>query len=293
MQRRYLLCFALLPGLLAAARPTLAQHVTWPVYTGFYVQAGASFSPGLKMDSYDAFRESFNTVFRSSLRTPLGPWTVQRTYSFGGGAYIGPAYVSVVKHVFSTSAAAEYRNGDRRELTLDYNPLDINTDLMYPVGKRVVLGVAIGAQLQKVTIHSGYRYAANGLLSYGEEQPLNGIFRMKSEAAILMGGRFDWKMIKRHDHAFISLSLRSEYLGVLTHFVDPSPLSERDDMMAQATGGPNFNEGALRFYLPTDVRDRRDEYVTFVGLGDTFRSQLYGWRFSANLLITPFERKLN
>ena len=293
MTYRSLLCLGLLPGLLAVARPARGQHVTWPVYAGFYVQAGASFSPGLKMNSFEEFRTSFNTVFRTSLQTPLGPWTVQRTYSFGGGAYIGPAYVSVVKHVFSTSAAATYRNGDHRELTLDYNPLDINTDLMFPVGKRVVLGAAIGAQLQQVTVRSGYRYAANGLLSYGEEQPLSGIFRMKSTGAMLMGGRFDWKMIQHHEHALLSLSLRGEYLGVLSHFINASPLSERDEMMAQATGGPNFNEGALRFYLPTDVRYRRDEYVTFVGLGETLRSQLYGWRFSANLLFTPFERKLN
>lgn len=289
-------CLSLLGWLLLAAASVTAQTVDWRVYTGIYVQAGASSYAGLKLDSYDQFRESFNTVFKSRLKTPLGPWTSQYSYSFGGGVYIGPAYISVVKHRMSLASVAEYHNGDRRELTLDYNPLDLNFDLMFPVGGRVVLGAAIGGQLQNVTVHSGYRYAYNGLLSYGEEQPLSGIFRQKVNGSMLLGARVDLKLVKLHDHSFITLSLRGESVGVLRHFIegsDPYVNPMRDEMMAQTPGGPTFDDGILRYYLPENVRNGKDDYTTFTGLNPTFASTLHGWRFSANLLLTPFERKLH
>ncbi|MDQ2772094.1 MAG: hypothetical protein M3Y54_16530 [Bacteroidota bacterium] len=295
MRFRSFCCLALLLGL-GATRPASAQTVNWPVYAGFYLQGGGSYYAGLKLDSYEQYRESFNTVFKTRLRTPLGAWTPQLDYSFGGGAYIGPACFSVVKHRMQVSSVAEYLNGDRREMTLDYNPLDLNFDLLFPVGGRVGVGAAIGGQLQNVTVHSGYRYAANGLLSYGEEQPLNGVFRQKVTGSLLLGARLDLKLIKLHDHAFITLSLRGESVGVLRHFIegsDPNVNPLRDEMMAQATGGPTFDDGTLRYYLPEDVRKRRDDYTTFVGLNPTFASTLHGWRFSANLLFTPFERRLN
>jgi hypothetical protein len=282
-------------GLLIATGEASAQDIDWPVYAGFYLQGGGSYYSGLKLDSYDAFRESFNTVFKSQLRTPLGAWVPQYNYSFGGGAYIGPLYLSLVKHRLSVTSVAEYKRGDRRELTLDYNPLDMNFDLMFPVGGRLVLGMALGAQFQNGTVRSGYRYAYGGRLSYGDDQPMNGIFRMKSNTAILIGGRVDLKIVKLHDHSFITLSLRGENVGFMRTYIssDPYLLPLRDELMGQATAGPSHTDGTLRYYLPEDVRKRNDDYTTFVGINPTFAGALHGWRFSANLLITPFERQLN
>jgi len=294
MLSRFFFCIGLLCLGVAAGRAQ-AQDIDWPVYTGMYAQGGASYYSGLKLDSYDTFRQSFNTVFRSRLRTELGPWTPQYSYSYGGGAYIGPLYFSVVKHRMSLTSVAEYKRGDRRELTLDYNPLDLNFDLMFPVGGRVVLGMACGGQLQKATVRSGYRYAYDGRLSYGDDQPMNGIFRMKADMALVLGARIDLKLVKLHDHSFITLSMRGENIGVGRNYVssDPYLLPLRDELMGQASAGPTHNDGTLRYYLPEDVRNRYDDYTTFVGTNPTFASVLHGWRFSANLLITPFERQLN
>jgi len=154
--------------------------------------------------------------------------------------------------------------------------------------------MALGVQLQNATLRSGYRYAYDGRLTYGDDQPLNGIFRQKANSAMTIGGRLDLKLIKLRRHSFITLSLRGENIGFGRNFVSSNPylLPMRDELMGQASAGPVHVDGDLPYYLPEDVANRHNPYTTFVGLNPTFAGVLHGWRFSANLLLTPFERKL-
>ncbi|MCR5887277.1 hypothetical protein LRS06_05680 [Hymenobacter sp. J193] len=255
---------------------------------GFYVQGGTNYTPGFKLDSYDRFRASFNQAARSRLQTELGAWQPQRFQNFGGGLYFGPIHLSFNKQFSSATAVAKFKNGDQREMTLDYNPLDMHFELLF--GKRLQAGAGCGLRVENATVRSGLRYAG-GPLSYGEDQALNGIFRSISGGAITGSARVDFQLVRVKKRPLLTLSMRGTYAGVTRKFLEGNAylLPYSDQMMKKMRGGSGHADGTLRFYLPEEVSQRNNVYTTMVGGGEAFSGTVHGWAFSANLILTPYE----
>jgi hypothetical protein len=283
--RKTLLLFLLL---LAAPTVLLAQNDDDEFGFGFYLQGGTNYTPGYKLDSYDRFRASFNKAARSRLQTELGAWQPQRFQNFGGGLYFGPIHLSFIKQFSSSTAVAKFKNGDQREMTLDYNPLDMHFEVL--LGKRLQGGVGCGLRVENSTVRSGLRYA-NGPLSYGEDQALNGIFRTISGNAMTASARVDFQVVRIKKRPLLTLSMRGTYTGVTRKFLEGNAylLPYSDQLMKQMRGGTNHADGTLRIYLPEEVSQRNNVYTTMVGNGEAFSGTVHGWAFSANLLFTPFE----
>lgn len=279
------------------ALTTTAQQTSFPIDAGLAVQGGTSYWTA-KWASFERFQTSYNAFYASRLRTPLGDLKPTSTYSYGGGAYIGPLYFTIVQHRTEATASAVFANGDRREMTLDFHPLDANFDLMFPAGKRLGIGMALGLELQKARLYSGYRYTGQDVLSYADDNPLNGVYDFFSTSAINIGLRTDIKVIKRKGKSFIDLSLRAEYVRFWQNLTADSAssnlLPHRDEMTVAATGGYGYSDGYLHKYLPVEATNRNNEYVYFIGTGGEALNNLYrGWRFSASLIIIPVEWRLN
>jgi hypothetical protein len=276
--------------LLLLAGPTLllAQDDDDDYGYGLYVQAGGGYTPGFKLDSYDRFRASFNQAVRSRLQTELGAWKPQRYQGFGGGAYFGPLHLSIVKQFTSATAVAKYKNGDQREMTLDYNPLDMHFECIF--GNRLRVGGGLGLQVPNATVRSGLRYAG-GPLSYGEDQALNGIFRNLTGSAMTLSARTDFQLVRVKKRPLLTLSVRGTYAGVMRSYLEGNGylLPFADQLMRQASSGSGHADGTLRYYLPEDVDQRNNVNTTMVGGGQAFSGTVHGWSFSAHLLLTPYE----
>lgn len=292
--RRFLFLF---PAAIAACAAT-AQQSNIPIDAGLHIQAGASYW-NVKLESFDRFQQSYNTFFASRIQTPLEELRPTSSYSYGAGAYIGPLYFNLMQHRLDAEISADFKNGDRREIKLQMRPLDMNFDLMIPAGKRLVVGMALGMQLQKARIYSGYRYAGQDVLSYSTlDNPLNGIYDAFSTSSLTAGLRTDVKLVKRKGKSLLTLSLRGDYVGAFQKMLGSESTSKllphRDEMNAAATGGYVYSDGTLHKYLPVEAKDQFNEYVFFVGTGgEAVNNTFRGWRGSVSLLLTPFEWRLN
>lgn len=283
----YMKRYLLLLGLVGISTMAFAQQQTkFNIRAGFRVFGGGSYSL-VKLNSYENFVGSYNTANASRLKTPLGNLRPGAGWCVGADGYIAFLYFNVIQNFSSASAKSVLKNGDSREFLLKYRPLDLNFDLMIPGKKKFAIGFALGMELQKATLYSGYRYA-NGRLSYAEDQPLNGIYRFRNSTRINAGLRMDYKVSK-----WLVFSLRAERIGFwakLTEDVGFDPgynlVPHRDEMMAGASSGPTNIDGTLHYYLPEDVANANNEYVYFVGTGgNTFANTYKGWRFMLTLQL--------
>jgi hypothetical protein len=259
-----------------------AQQAKFPVHAGFRVFGGGSYQ-FTKLDSYENFMPTYNAANASRLETPLGNLRPTTSYCWGAEGYIGFLFMNVIQNYSSASATATLKNGDSREFTLKYHPLDMNFDIMIP-GKKVSFGFALGMEIQKATLYSGYRYNG-GFLSYAEDQPLNGIYSFRSNTRINAGLRMDFRVWKP-----VWLSFRAERIGFWSKMGEGSSITgydlipHRDEMMGYASSGPINIDGTLHYYLPADANNANNEYVYFVGNGGhTFANTFKGWRFMLTL----------
>lgn len=270
-------------ALLATALPGWAQQQSkYITRIGINLLGGRDYHTSYRSGSYDRFTNNFNAYYRSRLRSELTSPVFTSNWFFGGDFHAGFAYVGIVQHRMLTNVAAEYRNGDRREIILDLRPLDLNCDLMFPAGKRMEIGMALGWQQQKGTIRSGYRYANGGPLSYAEDQNLNGIYTLRGANTINVGLRLDLKVAKLDEKSLVTISVRAERIGFMQSYLSGNSalLPWPDWMMKQASNGAINNDGRQQMYLTENPGSPS---------GDGLNGPYTGWRFGATLIITPFE----
>jgi len=281
----------------AAPLYTRAQNFSIPVYAGFSVQAGASVW-STKLASYDRFRDAYNNFFAARLAQPLGSLRPSVTIPFGVGGHIGPLWFDVMQHFATLETDAQFTNGDRRDLKMVLRPLDLNFDLLFPMGKRLNAGMALGMQLQKGKLYSGYQYAGMPYISYAEDNPLNGVYSFYSNSSVTAGVRADIRFAKRGSLSLLTLSLRADYVGAFRKMVTTDELDKlnphRDEIAVTASGGATYSDGQLHKYLPEDPDRQYDPYTFFVGTGGAPFVGLYrGWRFSTTLVAIPLEWNLD
>lgn len=289
---RYIYCCI---ALWAAFIPRFAKAQDWPVTTGLSVQIGANMYTSYNHASYENFRSSYNTVNGYRETSPLGALTPTKNISYGAGAHIGPFYLSAMFHNLDMSTSATFKNGDKRLINMRYRPIDMNIDLLFPLGERVKLGMALGAERQRLTVISGYQYNY-GFTSYAEDKPLNGIYRLQMEYAINWGLRTDIVLLKIKDREILNLSLRAEKVGAMEKLLgfDRYLNPMHDVMTYNALSGPGYTDGDLRRYLPEDVHNANNSYTYNVGsTGNNLAGIFRGWRFSANIIAFPLFKRLN
>lgn len=292
--KRPLRLLGLLLALLPPALPGQAQKRpdgTYIARIGLNLLGGWGYHSSYRSDSYGRFTSNFNNFYRSRLRSELALPAFTSNWFYGGDLHAGPAYIAIVQHRMLSSVAAEYRNGDRREIMVDLRPIDLNCDLMFPAGQRLEIGMALGWQQQKGTIRSGYRYANGGPLSYAEDQGLNGIYSLRGANTINVGLRLDLKLAKLEEKSLVTLSARAEYIGLMQSYLagNSALLPWPDWMMKQASNGAINIDGYQSLYLSEDPREQFNPSVRFVGQGSSLNGAFTGWRFGATLIITPFE----
>ncbi len=236
----------------------------------------------MSLKSYDNFRETYNNAFKGSLTQELGTLAPTVSSVVGIQGNIAFIYMQFARHLGTYKTIARFKNGDTREIELNYPALDMNLDLMMvPEPKHFNLGMTMGLVQQKSTLKFGYRYANNDFLSYtsGADAPLSGIFRMKNATTVSIGARMDYMPVKNNQRFYFSF--RGEYVGAFAKFLDSKPelLPHRDELMGNSASPVN-NNGTLRYYQPEDIKNVNNDYVYFVGIPTAFNSVYRGWRLA-------------
>jgi len=291
---RYIYCCI---ALWAAFIPRSAKAQDWPVTTGLSLQVGANMYTSYNHASYENFRNSYNAVNAYRETSPLGTLAPTKNISYGAGAHIGPFYLSAMFHNLDMSTSATFKNGDKRLINMRYRPIDMNMDLLFPLGGRVKLGMALGAERQRLTVISGYQYTY-GITSYADDKPLNGIYRLQMDYAINWGLRTDIVLIKIKDREILTLSLRAEKVGAMEKMMglDRYANPMHDPMTYNATMGPvssGYGIKFLHYYLPEDAHNANNDEVYFNNLQHNVAGIFRGWRFSANIIAFPLFKRLN
>ena len=154
-------------------------------------------------------------------------------------------------------------------------------DLILHINKRLFIGMAAGVEQANGALFSGYRYS-NSFLSYGTDQPLNGIYRSRDNR-INVGIRTDITIIRQ-----MRLSVRAEYCGAFQGKQNKSTdyLNTWSDQMYRQSASAGIHEdGNNHFYLPEDVHNATNDDVVYVGLGETFAKTYRGWRVTTSLVL--------
>ena len=270
-----------------------SQGKTYLIRTGVNLLGGRVQHFNSQAESYERFRSAYNTYYKSRVRTPLGDLGATNGYFYGLDVHIAFFYMSFVQYrLQGSSAMSELPNGDRREFRLDLQPLELNADLIFPVGGRLEMGMALGFQQQKGAFYSGYRYANGGPLSYAEDQALNGIYRLKASQTINLGIRADIKLLKiQKEKSLLTLSLRAERIGVFTSYLQGKSelLPWRDEMIGQATNGAINADGFQFLYQAEDPANQFRSSVRYGLNGQNLNGNFTGWRVCASLILTPYE----
>ncbi len=253
---------------------------------GLHALGARCFQFDYNLVSFERFQNSYNTSKAAIIKSPMGTLPLNGGWMYGGGVhglsnYFISFYVDVATMRQEASTSVTLTNGDRREMRIVQKPICTNMDLVFHVSKRVFFGVALGVEQSNSTLFSGYRYN-NAFLSYGSDQPLNGIFRSKDNR-MNMGLRLDVSIIRQ-----LRITIRGEYCGVLQGKQNKSddyanPWS--DKMYRNSASGGIHEDGNNHFYLPEDVNNAANDDVVFVGLGETFAKTYRGWRLTTGLIF--------
>ena len=253
---------------------------------GLHVLGGRCFQFNYNLVSFDRFQQSYNSFHNTALRSPMGNLPLKSSWMYGGGVhglsnYYLSFYIDVTTTRQEAATAATFTNGDRREMKIVQKPVSTNMDLLLHVNKRIFVGVALGVEQMNSTLFSGYRYN-NAFLSYGSDQPLNGVYHSKDNR-MNMGMRMDITIIRQ-----LRLSIRGEYCGVFQgkqNKTSDYANTWSDQMYRQASSGGIHEDGNDHFYLPEDVHNATNDDVVFVGLGETFAKTYRGWRITTSLIL--------
>ena len=300
-----LLTFALLLGLPAASfaknkkekrhRFSLALDDEDDTRLGFVAKGGRMlFSGGYSLESFNRFRNSYNLA-NTNLSSPMGRLSINGGWAWGGGlrgsGKLSAMGISIMRYNTEATASATLRNGNSRQIRMVMKPVDLDFDLLMGIGRRVKLGMATGYEAQNVTLYSGYQYK-NGFLSYGSDQPLNGIFNSRDGGSITLGLRAEVSIVRQ-----ARLSVRADYVGVFAgkqkEGGDYELLPWRDEMYGASGSGGIHTDGFNHFYLPEDVTNANNDYVYYVGQGSNFAKGFRGWRFNVGLDIDLLSWKVN
>ena len=256
---------------------------------GIHAYGGRQFFAGYKLVSFERFQESYNSYHGIQLSSPMSNLRPTGGWVYGAGIgglsnYFISFDINVMRGRQEASTSATFSNGDTRELVIVQKPICTNIDLLMHLSKRVFIGPALGVEQSNSTLYSGYRYS-HSFLSYGSDQPLNGIYRSKDNR-MNMGLRLDVAIIRQ-----LRFSLRMEYCGVFAGKQDKDADYSNtwsDQMYRQSASGGIHNDGDNHFYLPEDVTQANNDNVYFVGLGRTFAKTYRGWRISSGLVLDLF-----
>ncbi len=253
---------------------------------GIHALGAHCFQFNYNLVSFERFQNSYNTSKAATIKSKMGDLPLKGGWMYGAGVhglsnYFISFYVDVATMKQQASTSVTLTNGDRREMKIEQNPICTNMDLVLHVSKRVFFGVALGVEQSNSTLFSGYRYN-NAFLSYGSDQPLNGVFRSKDNR-MNMGMRLDISIIRQ-----LRLTIRGEYCGVLQGKQNKSsdysnPWSDR--MYRNSASGGIHEDGNNHFYLPEDVNNATNDDYVFAGLGETFAKTYRGWRVTTGLIF--------
>ncbi len=259
---------------------------------GFHITGGRAFFKDSPVETFERFRTAYNSLNAARLQTPLGDLQPTGGWWYGGGAHgtgQGLAmYFSFTSGHTGATATARLRNGDEREMRVEMTPLNMNFDFLFSIRDRVFIGWALGGDFGKGTLYSGYRYAGDGdRISYGTDQPLNGIYRFRGATAINLGARLDVKIVRQ-----LRLTVRGEYLGTFmgkqkgaAGGSDYELLPHRDELYGNSTSGGIHIDGFNHFYLVENPQAANNDYVYYVGLGNNFARTFRGWRIQAGVVL--------
>ncbi len=236
--------------------------------------------------SFNRFQQSYNEYHAAALKTPLGSMSPKSGWTYGAGVhglsnYFLSFYIDVTTGKQEASTTAVFKNGERREMHIVQKPICTNFDLLLHISRRVFIGFASGVEQANSKLYSGYRYN-NSVLSYGEDQPLNGVYRSKDNR-INMGIRLDISLIRQ-----VRISIRGEYCGVFAGKQDKSsdysnPWS--DQFYRQSSNGGINEDGYNHFYLPENVHNAANPDYYFTGLGENFAKSCRGWRLTTTVIL--------
>ena len=128
-------------------------------------------------------------------------------------------------------------------------------DVLMPIAKgRVFLGMTLGAQFGYYRLHS-YLHHNFGLETYANNDGLSGIFRSNLDLHGRCGARMDINFSSR-----FGLTLRADTHNKIING-SPSPITGWKDGFYNEATLANSHVRAL--YLPEDVRQAGNDYVTF------------------------------
>lgn len=293
-----LLCCALLCAQPSSARkrtaaaPTAAPKKADEVTRGgFHITGGRTVFKNYTFESFERFRTAYNEINATRLQTPLGGLTPAGGWWYGAGAHGrqgGMAmYFSFTGGRTDATATARLRNGDEREMRVEMTPITMNFDFLFSIRDRVFFGWALGGDFGKATLYSGYRYAGDDRISYGTDQPLNGIYRFRGNNTINLGGRVDVKIVPQ-----VRLTVRGEYVGTFMGKQKGAAgtsgyelLPHRDELYGNSSSGGVHIDGFNHFYLVESPAAANNDYVYYVGQGNNFAKTFRGWRIQAGVVI--------
>lgn len=240
--------------------------------------------------SLNRFAESFNTVFASSLSTPL--YIPQQFEGQVIGAEISAGIIRIGYTRRLNQAMkfeAQHTNGSIRKMEIETPKNNGYFDLLVPFAKgRVFAGMTVGADFGYFRLHS-YLHNNFGRNTYANGDGVSGIFQSHLDLQGRFGGRLDINLVKR-----VSISLRAETYNTVIRASETALNGWRDEFYSDA-GLSNVQE--RRVYLAEDVSQRFNDYIT---LGNTLWESspaVYGqpkgmvYTVTANVLLVSFNKK--
>ncbi len=269
-----------------------AQESQQTTIGGVFLEAGTDL-PSYRLNTFETLVLKYNGTNSARLNTPLSGLSPGAGKVVGIGGFLEQEGWGMFELNFTQGFSREvqtkavFKNGDAREFTIRYRPSEVNFALLFG-GPRVYLGFTSGLQTQKATLYSGFRYS-NGPLSYGQDQPMNGIFEFRQNRVMNVGARLDIRLFKA-----LRISARADYNGIdlTTEKPDenPSLVPHRDEMMAKASGGIVYRDGYTRYTLmeenPLDGQGYVPARSGEDGSGKPIARAFKGWQYTATLKFT-------
>lgn len=155
-----------------------------------YLLAGGSFRT-VKWQSMEDFASSYNDGWKTSVSSPLKAFDPVLGYGAGAGIRLFIFSVELKRYgYFAQTRSFNFRNGDRREMELGLRGWDINIPVVVPVSKSVAFGVDFQLNVENGLLHSRMKYD-DGTVSYGNENPQNGIFNFNHCKSLFVGPRLE------------------------------------------------------------------------------------------------------
>lgn len=245
-----------------------------------YLLGGASYRT-VKWDSYNQFMDSYNQGWENSLSSPLKNFYPMLGYGLGVGVRVFIFSIEAKKYGYvEQTQSFSFSNGDRREMELQMRGWDINLPIVIPVSKSIGLGMDMQMNIENGELHSRILYD-DGTISYGDDSPLNGIFKFNNYRSFFLGPR-----IEAGQRVRAQLSV----LWAVAN-MDAGEVAGIQDLSKQHGGSSNGNSTV---YLVSDYNQHNnpDFYQRGADSQSLVQRQAKGLRVEFNVAIDLYRRKL-